>query len=105
MDFTIDPRIKISVPTEQSTGAKKKAKDLEALRESTREFEALYVNEMFKAMRKTVPDEGFFKKDMTTKMFQEMMDMELARDTAKNDGMGIGLAMYNQMKGTIENKR
>lgn len=105
MDFTIDPRIKISVPTEKATGAKKKAQDLEALRESTREFEALYINEMFKAMRKTVPEDGIFKKDMSTKMFQEMMDMELARDTAKNDGMGIGLAMYNQMKGAIENKK
>lgn len=105
MDFKIDPRIRVSVPTSQTTGAEKKAKDLEALRESTREFEALYVNEMFKAMRKTVPEDGIFQKDMSTKMFQEMMDMELARDTAKNDGMGIGLAMYNQMKGAIENKR
>lgn len=105
MDFKIDPRIKLSVPTEQLTGAKKKEKDLEALRASTREFEALYVNEMFKAMRKTVPEDSLFKKDMTTKMFQEMIDMELARDTAKNEGMGIGLAMYNQMKGAIENKR
>lgn len=105
MDFKIDPRIKISAPTEQATGTKKKERDLNALRESTREFEALYVNEMFKAMRKTIPENDFFKKDMSTKMFEEMMDMDLARKTAKNEGMGIGLAMYNQMKGAIENKR
>lgn len=83
----------------------RKEKQLKALRESTREFEALYVNEMFKAMRKTIPEDGIFKKDMTTKMFQEMMDMEMARETAKGEGIGLGLAMYEQMKTPIENKK
>lgn len=100
-----DPRVTLSIPTKELSGGEKKQKDLDRLRESTREFEALYVMEMFKAMRKTIPDGGLIKKDMSTKLFQEMMDMELARDTANGKGMGIGLAMYNQMKSNIENKR
>lgn len=105
MDLSIDPRVMLSVPTKKLSGDAKKSADLEKLRESTREFEAIYVNEMFKAMRKTVPESGLVKKDSAMKMYEEMMDMELARKTAEGDGMGIGLAMYNQMKGTIENKR
>ncbi len=107
MNIKVDPRAVISAPTnkQDEPAAVKKHKDLESLRESTREFEALYVMEMYKAMRKTIPENGLFPQNTSSKMFQEMMDMELARDTAKGDGMGIGLAMYNQMKGAIENKK
>ncbi len=107
MNIKVDPRTVISAPTnkQDELAAVKKHKDLESLRESTREFEALYVMEMYKSMRKTIPENGLFPQNTSSKMFQEMMDMELARDTAKGDGMGIGLAMYNQMKGAIENKK
>lgn len=107
MNFKVDPRTVLSAPTktQEANAESRKAKDLAALRESTREFEAIYVNEMYKAMRKTIPESELFTKNMATKMFEEMMDMELARNTAKGDGMGIGLAMYNQMKDLIENKK
>lgn len=105
MDFTINPRAVLSVPTEKQPSAQAKQRQLSELRESTREFEAIYVMEMFKAMRKTVPEDGLFKPDASTKMFREMMDMELARDTAAGEGMGIGKAMYDQMKDLIEKKR
>lgn len=105
MDFSIRQNTLGSAPTRDLDRDAQKEKQLKALRESTREFEALYINEMFKAMRKTVPEDGLFKKDMTTNMFQEMMDMEMARETAKGKGIGLGLAMYEQMKGPIENKK
>ncbi len=105
MDFTLRPTIPAPFRGKSIDSSNDKQRQLKALRESTREFEALYVNEMFKAMRKTIPEGGLFEKNMTTDIFQEMMDMELARETAKADGIGLGLAMYNQMKGVIENKR
>ena len=105
MKSTIDPRVMISIPTRELSRVEKKEADLEKLRESTREFEAIYVMEMFKSMRKTIPENGLIKKDSAMKLYQEMMDMELARKTSEGDGMGIGLAMYNQMKEVIENKR
>jgi Rod binding domain-containing protein len=34
-----------------------------------------------------------------------MLDTQMARETAKGKGIGIGEKMYNQMKGAIEKTR
>ncbi len=56
-------------------------------------------------MRKTVPEGGLFEKDMASELYKEMMDMEIAKSSASGKGIGIGEAMYQQMKGKIENKK
>lgn len=105
MDFKVDPRTMMSNSTQQAaTQQLKKAKDLESLKESCQEFEALYVMEMFKAMRKTVPDGGLLPKTQATEVWRDMLDMETARQTSKSGGLGIADAMYRQMAELIENK-
>ncbi len=103
MDFKIDPRTVLSQSTHSTTD--KKTKDLGSLRQSTRDFETLFVMEMFKAMRKTVPDGGLFDKDTSTEMYTEMLDMETAKSATKGKGLGIGEAMYNQMADLIAKKK
>ncbi len=103
MDFKIDPRILTSHATRPTVD--KKTKDLESLRESSREFETLFVMEMFKAMRKAVPEGGLFEKNSSTEMFQEMLDMETAKATTEGRGIGIAEAMYKQMADLIEKKK
>jgi flagellar protein FlgJ len=80
-------------------------KDLKSLRKSCREFEAIYIQEMYKAMRKTVPDGGIFEKDMASELYKEMLDMEMAKTTAAGKGTGIGEAMYQQLKNKLEHKK
>lgn len=103
LDFKIDPRILTSQTTIQPNT--QKSRDLESLKESSREFETIFVMEMFKAMRKAVPDGGLFEKSQATEMFQEMLDMETARATTAGKGLGIADAMYKQMAGLIEDKK
>lgn len=100
MDFKIDPRIQLSHATLPSTDIK--SKNLKALRESSREFETLFVNEMFKAMRKTVPDNELLGQNSSTEMYTEMLDMETAKAATRGKGLGIAEAMYNQLAGLIE---
>jgi flagellar protein FlgJ len=76
-------------------------KKLQALRKSCREFEAIYIQEMHKAMRKTIPDSGLFEKNMASELYKEMLDMEMAKTTASGKGLGIGEAMYQQMKDKV----
>jgi len=84
------------------TGADRQSnKELQSLRKSCREFEAIYIQEMYKAMRKTVPDSGLFEKDMASELYREMLDMEMAKATAAGKGTGIGEAMYQQMKDKV----
>jgi peptidoglycan hydrolase FlgJ len=98
MNLKIDPRSAFPGDTLQSDATAKKTKELQKLRHSCREFEAIYVNEMYKSMRKTVPESGLFdKKGMAEDVYRDMLDMEMARQTAKGDGMGIGKAMYEQL--------
>ena len=103
MDFKIDPRTVLSKGTQSNIN--KKANDLKSLRQSTRDLETLFVTEMFKAMRKAVPDDGLFKKDTSTEMYTEMLDMETAKAATKGKGLGIAEAMYNQMADLIEKKK
>ncbi len=103
MNFKIDPRIQVSHSTQPTIN--NKAKDLETLREFSREFETLFVMEMYKTMRKTVPESGLFEKNISTEIFTEMMDMETVKATTQGKGLGIGEAMYNQMAELIEGKK
>ncbi len=105
MNNTIDPRTVFSHSLTATSPASRKEKDLESLRESSREFETLFVMEMYKAMRKAVPEGGLFEKSMATDMYQEMFDMEMAKQTANGNGIGVGEAMYKQMAELIENKK
>ncbi len=104
MDFIqLDPRTLISPPTQSSSN--RKERDLQALKESSRQFETLYVMEMMKAMRKSIPEGGLFEKSISTEIFQEMTDMEIAKSASQGSGLGLATAIYNQMAPLIENKK
>ncbi len=105
MNTFIDPRTVLSYSLNKATPQEKKARDLESLRESCREFETMLVMEAYKAMRKAVPDGGLIKKSMAIETFQEMFDMEMAKKTAENKGIGVADMMYKQMAHLIENKK
>ncbi|MEA3469220.1 MAG: rod-binding protein [Thermodesulfobacteriota bacterium] len=98
MNISIDPRAQISPISTKDKASDTDDLKLKSLRKSCREFEAIYINEMYKTMRQTVPDSGLFKNDMADNLYREMLDMEMARQTAAGDGMGIGKAMYEQLK-------
>ncbi len=101
----IDPRTVLSANIDSSVKEPDKAKSLKELRESTREFEALFINEMFKAMRKTIPEGGLFEKDLSDEIYEGMIDMERARHASKGKGIGLGEQMYDQLKHLIANKK
>ncbi len=98
MDISIDPRATFTTSNIKNNSTDPKEQKLHSLRTSCREFEAIYINEMYKTMRKSVPESGLFEKDMSDNLYQEMLDMEMAKQTASGDGMGIGKAMYEQLK-------
>ena len=42
-----------------------------------------------------------FQKNMASELYKEMLDMEMAKTTASGKGLGIGEAMYQQMKDKV----
>lgn len=105
MDYKIDPRMIIGNATSKASTQNRNERDLKSLRESSRELETLFINEMFKAMRKAVPDGGLIEKDSGSEMYQEMLDGETAKAAASGKGLGLGQAMFEQMNDLIEKRK
>ncbi|WDV46097.1 rod-binding protein [Clostridiaceae bacterium M8S5] len=72
------------------------------LLKACRDFEAMFINIMFKEMNKTVGDSGLTEKSSGRKMFEEMHTEKLAENMAhKGQGVGLAKVLYNSMKRNI----
>jgi Rod binding domain-containing protein len=69
------------------------------LREATQEFESLFIAQLMKSMRGSVPQSKLMGSDSGPGMFREMLDQELSRQIAFAGGFGIGDILYQQLKG------
>lgn len=72
----------------------------EELMDVCKEFEAYFTEQMFKAMKKMVPDSEDEDKSMgqLKDYFEEQMIQEYAKQSAEGEGLGIAQLMYEQMK-------
>lgn len=73
-------------------------KDKESLKKSCRDFEAIFIQSLFKAMRKTVPDSGIFEENNSSEMYKDMLDQEIATKIAQKQSIGLAEQMYRQME-------
>lgn len=69
------------------------------LRHVARELEGVFVQEMFKAMRATVPEVGPFGGGAGEEMFTAMLDGEIATRAPARWERGLAEALYRQLAG------
>jgi soluble lytic murein transglycosylase-like protein len=75
------------------------------LEKSAKEFEAVFMNTLMKAMRKTVPDNKLFNSGGATKFYRQMHDAEMAKALATgNSGMGIADMIVRQFEQNVATK-
>ena len=74
------------------------SRDAASLKQSCQDFEAIFIESMFKAMRKTIPDGGLFEKDTAHEIYQEMLDSEISKEISKHQSIGLADQMYRQME-------
>ena len=67
------------------------------IRKAAADFESVFINQMFQAMRKTVPQVGLFGQDSAGQTFREMLDQEWSKSIAESGGMGLGEMLYRQL--------
>jgi flagellar protein FlgJ len=70
----------------------------EAMRETARQFEALFVQSMLKAMRDASQGEGVFDSDQTD-FYRDIHDRQLALEIVKGRGLGIADMLVRSMGG------
>lgn len=77
------------------------AKD-KKLKESCKDFEAVFTNMMLQSMRKTLPGDSLFGKSLASDIFQSMYDQNLASQVSKNgEGLGLSGMAYKDLKTKI----
>ncbi len=75
----------------------------EDLAKAAEEFEGVFLNQLMKAMRKTVPDNKMFNSTGPTKFYQQMHDSEMAKALATgHSGMGIRELIIQQFEEYVE---
>ena len=77
--------------------------NVEAFREARseqafKELEGLFLKELLKEMRKSIPDEGIFEKSHATKMYEEMLDEVFSQAMAESGQFGIAKQIAAQLQ-------
>jgi flagellar protein FlgJ len=67
------------------------------LKKASHDLESVFINELFKAMRQTVPDDGILSQDPGQDLFTGMLDERIAQSYAGQGRTGIGDALYHQL--------
>ena len=70
------------------------------LMDACRQFEAYFVEQMFKSMMKTVPSEGNTSNYTSTMMdyYKDQMVQSVAEESTAQGGFGLAQMLYEQMK-------
>lgn len=80
------------------------SKEDKQLKEASKQFEALFIYQMFSKMRETVAqgglfdqDDGMFQQDMEEEIFQGMLDQEISVKATETGGIGLADMIYKQL--------
>ena len=69
----------------------------EAIYEVARSFESLFLNEIMKNMRKTLPKDGLLSKGFANNVFNSMLDQEYSQIASRSGQFGLADAIARQL--------
>ena len=84
--------ISTQVPTRQSI-----EDSPEAIKEAARTFESLFLNEIMKNMRKTLPQDGLLNQGFANNVFNSMLDQEYSQIASKSGQLGLADVIARQL--------
>lgn len=71
------------------------------LKKACKGFESMFLQMMYRQMRKTVPDSSMFGKSNAMSIFEDMRDTELMKQTAEAGGIGLADLIYKQLAPSV----
>ena len=96
-----DPRAASTLALDQlSTQVPTKGKvddSPEAIMEAARAFESIFVNELMKSMRKTLPEDGMLNSGFANNVFNSMLDQEYSSIASRSGQFGLAHMIALQM--------
>ena len=73
-------------------------KDGNKLKEACRQFEAIFIRQMLKEMRKTIPKGGLLPESNERAFFTSMFDEKIAEEISQQGRMGLADLLFRQLK-------
>ncbi|PKL75949.1 MAG: hypothetical protein CVV27_12755 [Candidatus Melainabacteria bacterium HGW-Melainabacteria-1] len=70
----------------------------DSLKKAVQDFEAFFVGQIMKDMRKTVPESGLFGQGPEEGMMRDLLDEEWAKQLATGRGIGLAQVLFRQMQ-------
>ena len=71
-----------------------------SLNKACAEMESLFIYQLFKEMRASIPKSGFISGGKGEDVYQSMLDSELAKELSKRSSLGLASILQSQLKGT-----
>ncbi len=97
MDARIDSTQLLNQATTPRPVKTGKGQDPEKLKDVAQQFEAIFIQQMYAEMRKTVPDDGLIQRSNADEIYAQMQDREAAEITAQRGGIGLADLMMEQL--------
>ncbi len=98
MYLAIDPKGATAQAGTSAVAESRRARQARALKRSCQDFEAIFIQSVFKAMRKSIPDGGLFEQDTAHEIYRDMLDAEIASEIARQQGLGLADQMFRQLE-------
>lgn len=91
--------------THEFAQLKNKALDDKKIKEVSQEFESLFIEMMFKEMRKTINNKSTTEKESPGKeIFDDMLYTEYAKNTSKIGGFGLAKMIENSLNPQLQER-
>ncbi len=97
MDARIDSAQLLDQAMTPRTVKSHKGQNPKKLKEAAQQFEAIFIQQMYKEMRKTIPDDGLIQRGNAEDIYAQLQDMEAAKITAQQGGIGLTDLMMQQL--------
>jgi len=71
------------------------------LRDATRQMEGVFLQQLLKAMRETVPEGGLISPSSGEEMFTALFDERIAQSAADRQDRGLGAVLFRQLRAAL----
>ncbi len=93
------PGLKNNDPVALLASKTKAQNDPEAIEEVAKQFESIFMHQVFKSMRQTLPKDGMMSGGFGEDIFTDMLDQEYAGMAIQNQSMGLAATIAEQLGG------
>lgn len=95
-------QLKAGIKHEASVKEASGLKRYREIHQAAVKFESIFLKELLKIMRKTVPKSGFLNGGWTEEFYWDMLNQELSDCMARAGGIGLAKMIYQQMSRPVE---